>query len=79
MPDTPFLAVGNDELGPELVSGGDTLTCPHCGEQHEIKDNYGVDRHGRPTNFALQSYRCGDKVYLAGIDHRSLLKPRADS
>jgi hypothetical protein len=58
----PYLAIGHGELdGNPPV--GKTIKCPHCGEEHEVKDS-------NPPG--LQFYNCGEKTYLCGIDGTSL-------
>jgi predicted RNA-binding Zn-ribbon protein involved in translation (DUF1610 family) len=79
MTDAPFIAIGNDELNAEPIRAGDIFTCPDCGEDHEIRTSTGTDRHGRPTTFTLQFYKCGETTLLAGIRERSLLKRRTDA
>ena len=68
MPDQdeiPFIAVGTDELTEDL---GDSIHCPHCGEQHPIE--YGKQQVGDEwvESKTLAFYSCGDKSYLAGIN-----------
>ena len=55
-----------DELGAEL---GKTIKCPHCLEEHDIKNGTSKDPitgEQVPSNI-LQFYKCGDTTYLAGI------------
>ena len=61
--DTPFLAIGNEELGDML---GDTIACPRCGEKHAVEQS---------TPPKLQLYKCGDKAYLCGIGGKSIATP----
>lgn len=67
----PMLAVGSDELGDYL---GDTIKCPHCGEDHPIEN--GKEKNPKTGELekstVLQFYKCGDKAYLAGIKGRSI-------
>ena len=66
----PYLAVGNEELGGPL---GDTVVCPRCRKTHPVE--HGTDaRTGQPTTL-LAFYRCGDRVYLAGINGRRIHRP----
>lgn len=65
-----MLAVGANELGEEL---GDTYHCPRCGEEHPIE--YGekiLDDGSRIPAKTIAFVRCNDKIYLAGIDGRTL-------
>jgi len=70
-----FLAIGNDELGDPV---GELITCPHCGETHEIE--YGAKRTlqddgtwSEPVPSRLLGfYQCGDDLYLASIDGKAL-------
>jgi len=72
MKDIPFMAVGNEELGDTV---GDTIMCPICGEQHEVKSSTGKPIGKVPPNYqptTLQFYNCGKKSYLCGIDNRKI-------
>lgn len=70
-----MLAIGNNELGDLL---GDNIRCPHCGEMHAIEhgttrrlvNDRWEDIHDR----LLQFYRCGEQLYLGGINGRALKK-----
>lgn len=68
MTDTPFAAIGNEQLGSQLPP---FIVCPHCHQKHEItcSSSEPSDQGNRIT---LQFYKCGDKTYLAGIDHRQI-------
>lgn len=61
-----MFAIGNDELE-KMPSVGDTITCPHCGEQHAVE--YGREwlDDGWRESKAIAFYKCGDTTYLCGI------------
>lgn len=64
----PFLAVANNELKGPL---GDTITCPHCGEDHPITFGNEIKLDGTSVpSKTLSFYDCGDKSYLCGINGR---------
>lgn len=70
-----MFAIGHDELGPPL---NDTIKCPHCGADHAI-ENSGPSKTissdgtvGVGPAGMLQFYRCGENLYLAGIQGRSI-------
>lgn len=71
MGDVPFIAVGNDELGPPL---GDTFHCPRCNAPHQVE--YGTSKKLLPNGTwsapvesrLLGFYKCNGELYLAGID-----------
>jgi hypothetical protein len=75
MADLPFIAIGNNELGPPLL---DTIKCPICGTDHVIENSGpstvlhadGTESVGESGT--LQFYRCGEGVYLAGIEGRQV-------
>lgn len=61
-----MLTIGNDELGEYL---GDTIECPHCGEEHEVKRSKNKDG----AMGTLSTFDCGDSSYLCGIDGKSIM------
>ena len=68
MSGTPFLAIGNDELGGFI---GETITCPHCGGAHPVQHSEALDANGNVIGRgSLSWYKCGDAAYIAGIDGR---------
>ena len=74
-PHNNYVAIGADELGEYL---GRTIRCRHCGETHVIEDSrpstiyYPDGTKGVGPAGALQFYRCGDTLYLAGVEGRAL-------
>lgn len=71
MDDTPWIAVGADELGEPV---GATVACTGCGTAHPVE--HGTDAAtGRPST-VLAFYRCGGAVYLAGVGGRAI-RPRS--
>lgn len=46
----------------------DTIECPHCGNFHIVRTT-----KSEKGTMSLQSYRCGEKTYLAGIDNKSVM------
>ena len=68
MSDTPFLAIGTDELGGAI---GDTVDCPHCGGVHGVQHAEALDANGNVIGRgSLSWYKCGDTAYIAGIGGR---------
>lgn len=63
-----YVGFGNDTLKklPRLRSGN-KVSCPRCGETHEVVG-------GSKILF----YRCGKKLYLAGVDGRCVLDIKPD-
>jgi hypothetical protein len=61
---TPFVAIGNDELGGALLAG-DLIDCERCGQKHEVVAS---------TPPMLLFVRCGDKSYLVGIKDRLIAR-----
>lgn len=64
-----FIAVGADELTQTL---GRLITCPSCGEKHEIKCS-SEDPVNKGKAVKLQFYKCGEKTFLAGINGKRLM------
>lgn len=69
MDDTPFIAVGNDELGPDL---GAYINC-NCGARHEVHCSSSHPDNAT-ASVTLQFYKCGDKTYLCGINKQELAR-----
>jgi hypothetical protein len=68
----PFITVSNEELAskPDI---GDTIICKKCGGEHDI--SYGekvLDDGTKAPSKSLAFYKCGDEVYLAGINGKEL-------
>lgn len=66
----PYIGFGNETLDklPPLADG-DTITCPHCKGQHEVKDS---DPPG------MMTYRCGEDTYMAGIHGKCTVGVKPD-
>jgi hypothetical protein len=71
MPTTPFIGFSNDTLSKlPIVRKGQTITMP-CGHNHVLEAD---DKGGELLLF----YKCGDKLYLAAIDHRLITYTKSD-
>lgn len=74
--DTPtnYLAIGANELGEHL---GKTIRCRQCGGTHAIEDSGPSTIHHPDGTTSvgpagtLQFYRCGDALFLAGVEGRA--------
>ena len=67
--ETPFIAVGNDELGDKV---GEKAECPNCGKYHKV--THGKERrdNGEWIESKLLSFvKCGKISYLVAIKGRS--------
>ena len=60
----PYIVIGNSELGGKL---GETINCPHCGSDHEIKN---TQDNGEPS--IIDWYKCGKDTYMCGIQGRAI-------
>lgn len=68
-----MISFGNDELAAKPTLGA-RITCPHCGELHDIQ--YGQEKQPDGTwkeSKLLAFYVCGDKAYLAGVDGKNIM------
>ena len=66
-----MLAIGNNE--PKKGPLGETIKCPHCGENHDVGYSDMVLANGtKQPSKALAFYRCGGVSYLCGIDGREI-------
>lgn len=69
---TPYLAVGNDEIGGVLR---EQAKCPHCSLMHEVE--YGervLDDGTRVPSKMLAYVKCGNgDVYIVGVNRRSIV------
>lgn len=65
-----MLAIGAHELQAPL---GETVECPHCGQLHRIEFGEEILSDGtcKPSKL-LGAYKCGDNLYLAGINGLAL-------
>lgn len=68
MTDTPFVAIGNEQLGSQLPP---FIVCPHCHQEHEITCS-SSEPSNQGNRITLQFYKCEGKTYLAGINHHGL-------
>lgn len=70
-----YVAIGADELGEYL---GKTIRCTRCGGTHAIEDSAPSTIHHPDGTTSegpagtLQFYRCGDDLFLAGVEGRAL-------
>ncbi len=72
----PYVGFSNDTLDKQpLAFAGDKVACPRCGERHELKG--GKNEKGEMVQ-TLLVYHCGEKTYLAAVDHRLVMKAKAD-
>lgn len=85
MNETPFLAIGNNELKdlPDIeLRKGDMITCPICNKKHVLK--CGKDKDGNETDLLL-FYNCKknmfseEKTYLASIKGLSIMNRKIGS
>lgn len=68
----PFVAIGPEELDDKHeVHTGDEILCPHCQQWHELKG--GTDSKGN-YNETILAYKCAEKVYIAAIDNKLILR-----
>ena len=66
MTETPFIAIGNDELGEDV---GKTLKCKRCGKRHKVKSVERVLSDGTWQPSALLGFiKCRGKAYLVAIN-----------
>ena len=61
---TPFVAIGNNELG-DAVPDDAGILCMRCGGAHKIE--YGKNEAGEETRI-LGFVRCGEKAYVVTVD-----------
>lgn len=65
-----MFAIGSKELK-EAQRVGDFILCDKCGERHKVKTTLSEDR-----TMSIQTYKCGDKAYLVGINHKDTRKAK---
>lgn len=71
----PYVGFGNDTLDKRLpLERDDLIDCPICKGVHPVK-NGTVD--GKESHLLL-FYKCGEKIYLAGIAGKSVIGIKAD-
>lgn len=65
------------EAGPHMKAG-DVIVCPTCGERHVIESRRGQTRNANGEwvdgKFEFLFYRCGERMYMAGLDGKSVLR-----
>lgn len=66
----PFIAFGNEELK-DVLRIGDWIECPHCDDRHRV---IGGKRPDGTETDAMLGYRCGDNVWLAGVNGKNTMK-----
>lgn len=70
---SPFLAVGNDELG-DAIREGDMIPCPKCKKEHPVL--VGTDTAtGKKSNMVM-FFKCKKKLYLTGIAGKAIRRNR---
>lgn len=70
MSEIPFVSFGNDELSQQPDIGeGDFVACPNCGEPHKVE----VSTSDAGNCMTLEFYKCGEQLYLAGVDGKSVV------
>lgn len=62
-----FWAIGNDELGARIPRGA-MANCRTCGASHPVE----VSKSATGGTLTLESYDCGGRTYLCGINGRLL-------
>jgi hypothetical protein len=67
--ETPFIAVGNDELKGRDYHAGDMIKCPQCGKKHKLVG--AKDKKGLFTEMLL-CYTCNGKDYLYALCNKRL-------
>lgn len=68
----PYVGFGNETLAmlPKAEKGQE-VDCPRCGGKHILSASKG-------SRTELLFYKCGDVLYLAGIDGRLVMKIKPD-
>jgi len=68
-----MFAIGNEELD-KASPIGDSIACPKCGVEHEIKYGEKVLPDGtKIPSKMLAYYKCGGACYLAGVNGKSIM------
>jgi len=67
-----MLTLGNEELE-EAPSVGDFILCTSCGERHRVNCSSSV-KGNENCKTTLQTYKCGGKTYLVGVDRKDVRK-----
>lgn len=68
-----MFTIGNKELEEAQVVG-DFILCNNCGKRHKVKTTFSDN-----GTMSLQSYKCGDKSYLVGINKKDIRKAQQDT
>ena len=68
---TPYIGFTDSQFddAPPITEGA-RIWCPHCFGEHEVQSSTGTNRDFQIT---LWFYRCGEKLYLAGINDRLIM------
>ena len=68
MRNIPFLAIGNNELGPEV---GKSARCPNCKKHHTVEYGYKILPDGtKEPSRVLGFVKCGKKSFLVAINEK---------
>ena len=79
MKNTPWMAVGNDELNDKpVVKAGDKVICPRCGELHTLRPGQRLvpgpsgtyEDATKVRDDFLMAFSCGETVYLGALRGR---------
>ena len=62
-----MFSIGNNELK-KAKQLGEFILCDICGQRHRIKTSIG------DKGTSIQYYKCGEKRYLAGMNHKDIRK-----
>lgn len=64
----PYVGFTNNTLGKQpRLQDGDMIVCRRCGQTHSVEAT--TDSAGNKTDLLLV-YKCGEELYLAGVDGR---------
>jgi len=66
----PYIGFGNDTLDKcAPAKAGDLVDCPTCGGKHELVDS---------SPPMLLFYKCGEKIFMGGLNGRLTMGVPAD-
>ena len=69
-----MFTVSNDELE-KAPNIDETIICPKCNKEHKIEYEEKILPDGsKIASKLLAFYRCGDTIYLAGVNGKSIIK-----
>ena len=69
-----MFSISNEELI-KASEIGETIICPYCNNKHKIEYGEKVLPDGsRVTSKIIAFYRCGDKIYLAAVNGKNVIK-----